>query len=366
MKHFIQLLIIQFKEFYREPGALFWSFVFPILMSVGLGLAFNNDNLHEYKKIAVVIPENQEIDSVWQNIFTNTEKTSENEYVNYSKTINNYSGGLTTYNFLKTDMNNAVVLLKRGIISLILTEKEGKINFMFDAQNSEAKLLYLEISALANNSNLMSENQIIEPLTKIGTRYIDFLIPGLIGMGIMSSILWGISYGLIEKRSKKLLRRMIATPMRKSNFLLAQIISRLALTVLDTIFLIFFATLVFDIEIQGSIFALILVILSGNFAFMGIAILISSRTANTQVGNGLISAITMPMMLLSGIFFSYQNFPEWAIPAIQLLPLTTLTDGIRSIFTEGAGILQVLKPILILTVFGFVTFLGGLKIFKWY
>jgi ABC-type multidrug transport system permease subunit len=335
-------------------------------MSAGLGMAFNNDQDHEYKKIAIVIPENAEKDSIWTNLFLDTELIQGEDYTTHSKTISNYSNGFTTYNFINTDMDNAIVLLKRGIISLILTQKDGKIDYLFDAHNSEAKLLYLEISAIANNSSLVSKNQIIEPLTKIGTRYIDFLIPGLIAMGIMSSVLWGISYGLIEKRSKKLLRRMVATPMRKSYFLLAQIISRLVLTLFDTLFLILFAHFVFDMQIQGSIFALILIILSGNFAFMGIAILIASRTSNTQVGNGFISAITMPMMLLSGIFFSYQNFPEWAIPAIQTLPLTTLTDGIRSIFIEGAGILTVLPSILILTGIGTISFIVGLKIFKWY
>ncbi len=366
MKHFIQLIIIQFKEFYREPGALFWSFIFPILISAGLGIAFNNDQAHEYKKIAIVISEEAEKDSIWNNIFSNTKLSQENGYQTHSKTIKNYSNGETTYNFIKTDMDNAVILLKRGIISLILTQKDGKIDYLFDAHNSEAKLLFLEISSISNNSKLVSENEVISPLTKIGTRYIDFLIPGLIAMGIMSSVLWGISYGLIEKRSKKLLRRMVATPMRKSYFLLANIVSRLVLTLLDTLFLIIFAHFAFDIQIQGSIFGLILVILSGNFAFMGISILIASRTSNPQVGNGFISAITMPMMVLSGIFFSYQNFPSWAIPVIQTLPLTTLTDGVRSIFIEGAGILQVLKSILILSGIGIVTFTIGLKIFKWY
>jgi ABC-type multidrug transport system permease subunit len=112
--------------------------------------------------------------------------------------------------------------------------------------------------------------------------------------------------------------------------------------------------------------ALLLVFLAGNFAFAGLAVFVSSRTSNTEVGNGFINAIVFPMMILSGIFFSYHNFPDWAIPVIQMLPLTMLADGIRSIFIEGTGLVQVAPPILILTAIGALFFTAGLKIFKWY
>jgi ABC-type multidrug transport system permease subunit len=106
--------------------------------------------------------------------------------------------------------------------------------------------------------------------------------------------------------------------------------------------------------------------LAGNIAFAGLAILISSHTSNTEVGNGLINFVVMPMMILSGIFFSYQNFPEWSLPVIRKLPLTILTDGARSIFNEGAGYREVALPILILTAIGILFFTIGLKIFKWH
>jgi ABC-type multidrug transport system permease subunit len=209
-------------------------------------------------------------------------------------------------------------------------------------------------------------NSEIKPLTLKGTRYIDFLVPGLITMGIMMSCMWGISYGIIEKRSKKLLRRLVATPMRKSHFLIALITVRIIMNLIESAVLLIFSLFAFKISVQGDITALVIVYLAGNIAFSGIAVFVSSHTSNTEVGNGLINVVVMPMMVLSGIFFSYHNFPDWSIGVIKNLPLTMFTDGIRSIFNEGAGFQEVAIPIFILTLTGTLFFAAGLKIFKWH
>ena len=185
-------------------------------------------------------------------------------------------------------------------------------------------------------------------------------------MGIMMSCSWGISYTIIDRRSKKLLRRMVATPMRKSNFLLALITARFTMNVAEAALLFLFAWLYFGTAIQGSWPALIALFLAGNIAFSGISILISSHTANPEIGNGIINALVTPMMVVSGIFFSYHNFPDWTIPIIQYLPLTMIADSFRSIFNEGAGFLDVWREALVLTSVGTVSFIIGLKIFKWY
>jgi ABC-type polysaccharide/polyol phosphate export permease len=154
--------------------------------------------------------------------------------------------------------------------------------------------------------------------------------------------------------------------MKKSHFLFAQITVRILMNFVESITLLIFAIITFRLTIQGDVSALVFLFLAGNFAFSGIAIFVSSHTSNTEVGNGLINAIVFPMMVLSGIFFSYHNFPDWSIKVIQALPLTMLTDGIRSIFNEGAGYREVTLPILLLTVTGAVFFSAGLKIFKWH
>ena len=206
----------------------------------------------------------------------------------------------------------------------------------------------------------------IRPLTVNGTRYIDFLVPGLMAMGVMMSIMWGVSYEIIDNRSKKLLRRMVATPMKKSHYLIALITVRVGMNFVESGLLFLFTWLTFGIRVQGSIPALVTIFLAGNLAFAGIAIFMSSHTAKTEIGNGLINLVVMPMMVLSGIFFSYHNFPAWSISVIRTFPLTMLADGIRSVFIEGAGFAEIAVPSLIMASIGIIFFGAGLKIFRWH
>jgi ABC-type multidrug transport system permease subunit len=178
--------------------------------------------------------------------------------------------------------------------------------------------------------------------------------------------MWGISYSIVERRSQKLLRRMVATPMRKSNFLIAFMFVRILMNIAEALFVICFAWLLFGIHIQGNIGALVILFFAGNIAFTGIAALVSTRTSKTEVGTGWINAVQMPMMILSGIFFSYHHFPEWSIKVIKVLPLTALTDGIRSIFNEGAGWVEIITPSIALSVFGIICFIIGMRLFKWF
>lgn len=361
-----QLTLIQFKEFFREPGALFWSFVFPILMAWGLGFAFQKKQ-DVIRNIAITLAPGQKDSLLTSFLQRSSMKPDERKAkYQYTASIKSEKLGKTTFHFYCVTYDTALVLLKRGNISVILSEENKKINYLFDPVNPEAQLIYIYLSSLINQTHLMLDEAEIKPLTKIGTRYIDFLIPGLIALGIMNSCLWGISYSLIEKRSKKLLKRMVATPMRKSNFLISNVLSRMILTFCETFILVLFAYINFHIRIQGSIPALILILICGNITFIGVGILISSRTANTQIGNGLINAINMPMMVLSGVFFSYYNFPDWTLPIVQKLPLTIFADSIRAVFIEGASLTKMLLPSVWLSAIGIICFIIGLRIYKWY
>jgi ABC-type multidrug transport system permease subunit len=275
--------------------------------------------------------------------------------------------GNTEFRFERNDWASAIVALKRGEADIIVSDSAGTMQYHFDPHNSQAQLAYMKLSALVQSPEATeTTTTAVSPLTLKGVRYIDFLVPGLIALGIMSSILWGISYTLIERRSQKLLRRMVATPMKKSNFLFALMFVRILMNFVEALILFFFAWLLFDIQIQGNIGALLVLFMAGNIAFTGIAVLVSCRTSKTEVGTGWINAVQMPMMILSGIFFSYHNFPEWSIRFIKLLPLTALADGIRSIFNEGAGWVQIITPSIALSVFGVICFVVGMKFFKWY
>jgi ABC-2 type transport system permease protein len=356
----IQLTLAAIKEYLREPGAIFWSFGFPILMAIGLGVAFSGNQ--EIVHGVALVPGNDVNDTLVKT------RLFHNDAVTDTTVSKEFSGkhGKTRYIFHVTDWEEAELMLKRGKISAILTEKNNDIQYHYDPVSPEGELIQMQLSNYFATGSLGRNTDNIQPIDTKGLRYIDFLIPGLISMGIMMSIMWGVCYSLIEKRSKKLLRRMVATPMKKAHYLFSQITSRVIVTLLEIIIILVFAHYFFGILVQGSIIALFAIFIAGNLCFFGFSILISSKTANTQVGNGLISFVTTPMLVLSGIFFSYQNFPDWAVSIIKFLPLTILVDDLRSIVNEGAGFFNILDGFAILSVTGILTFFIGLRMYRWY
>jgi len=359
-----QLISAHFKDVIRHPAVIFWGIIFPILMSLGLGIAFTRKP-DMVRQVAVI---GQDAPIIRDFLLNRTEKLEGGDIGQpaYHLTLEDRKLGNTTFVFRETTWNQAMVLLKRGNLTVVMNQENGGIAYHFDPLNPDAQFTYYKLAAIFNGQPAPSITNAIRPLAVSGTRYIDFLVPGLMSMGIMMSCMWGMSYGMIDKRSKKLLRRMVATPMKKSYFLMALMIVRMLMNAIEGFLLFVFAWLVFDITIQGSLPGLAAVFLSGNIAFGGIAIFVSSRTDSTEIGNGLVNAVVMPMMVLSGIFFSYHNFPDWSIPVIQKLPLTLLADGLRSVFIEGAGLSAVLGQSLIMAGIGVGGFLAGLKLFKWH
>jgi ABC-type multidrug transport system permease subunit len=361
-----RLSVAQFLETVREPEVLFWGMLFPVLISIGLGLAFTQTAESKFQ-VMLVEKNHTELDSLLNMYAAQSNDKGQTAFI---WKVKDETSGNTEFKFIRSEWEPAIVALKRGEADVIITDSAGKARYHFDPHNSQAQLVYMKLSALLQNPTsgdvTSDEAASIEPLTLKGVRYIDFLIPGLIAFGIMSSIMWGISYTIIERRSQKLLRRMVATPMKKSNFIISLMFVRILMNVVEALFLFFFAWLLFDIHIQGNIGALIVLFLAGNIAFTGIGVLVSCRTSKTEVGTGWINAVQMPMMLLSGIFFSYHNFPEWSLGVIKLLPLTALADGIRSIFNEGAGWMEILSPSIALSAFGLICFFIGMRLFKWH
>jgi len=389
-----QLTVANLLEKIREPGVLFWGIGFPILMAIGLGIAFSRKP-ETVRHVALISPDTG----------------------SFAITIRDDKLGDNTFLMEMIPWDQAIISLKRGTINVIVTPHDSGYQYHFDPANPDAQLTYLKlspvlkqipistmrdagygiregsfetetkrspaepiqdsashiahpVSRIANQTITEDRSELtsaeVKALTVTGTRYIDFLIPGMVAMGVMFSCLWGLGYNIIDNRSKKLLRRMIATPMKRSNYLVAMITVRMAMNIVEAALLILFAWIAFGITIQGNMATLVLLFFAGNIAFSGIGIFMACHTSKTEIGNAFINIITMPMMVLSGIFFSYHNFPDWALPFIKPLPLTMLADGIRSIFIEGAGLQQVLIPSLVLSVTGVLFFTVGLKLFKWH
>tara|TARA_Y100001980_G_C14556910_1_gene353408 strand:+ start:44112 stop:45167 length:1056 start_codon:yes stop_codon:yes gene_type:complete len=351
MRQLILLTGVELKEYIREPGVLFWAIFFPILLALGLGLAFSGGGEME-KTVAIVCADT---DCTFPYDLSEESK---------GKLLGNEKIGYTRYQFEKTSWDESILMLKKGMISMILKVDGEDIQYHFDPNNAEANYAYLQLSAAIKGEAPDPGN--ITVLEQAGTRYIDFLIPGLLAMGVMMSCMWGISYSNVDRRNKKLLRRMVATPMKKYNYVASQLVSRLMLSAIEVLLLVGITKWIFDISVTGSILAVVLLVIAGNVAFTGLAILIASRTANTQIANGLINLVVMPMMIMSGIYFSYHNFPDFMIAVIQFLPLTILADSIRTVFLEGATLINVLPQMISLFVFGLVSYGLGIRIYKWY
>lgn len=347
----LQLIAVQFKEFFREPAILFWSLVFPLAIAGVLGIAFTQQE-EPIRKVAIINDANAASSDNLQSLLQINERSDE--------------ANQPQFYFFYVSYDSAQVKLKRGEISLFLeVAADDSLVFNFDPQSSEGRLTYL----LLENSFLKKAGDTVlkvSPITTTGNRYIDYLIPGLIALGVMNSCIWGIGWNLIEARIKKLMRRMVATPMKKSYFLLGHIISRAILSTVEAALLFLFAYLVFGVSIQGSLLAFFAVFFTGIIAFAGVAVFASSRVTTTQEGNGIINAVVLPMTILSGVFFSYRGFPDWAIAIIEKFPLTMLANAIREIFNEGASLTDVGGEIAGLAITGVLFFVIGLKIYKWY
>lgn len=198
-----------------------------------------------------------------------------------------------------------------------------------------------------------------------GSRYIDFLIPGLLGMNLMSGALWGIGWSLVDLRVRKLLKRLRASPMRPSQLIFAIGLARMFVIPLEVLVILGFAHLTFGVPVAGSLGVLALAVLVGALAFSGIAVLVGSRAINAESASGMVNLVMLPMFVLSGVFFSAEHFPAAIQPLIDLLPLSALNDALRAVVLDGAGLTAISGPLLILTAWGVITFLLGLRLFRW-
>ncbi|HUT78807.1 MAG TPA: ABC transporter permease, partial [Polyangia bacterium] len=260
----------------------------------------------------------------------------------------------------------ARLALRTGKVAIVVTPGATRA-YEFDPARPESRLARSIVDDVLQRADgrvdarSVADRHVTEP----GARYVDFLVPGLIGLNIMSSGMWGIGWVIAETRTRKLLKRMRATPMRGSHYLLSFVLSRIVFLLLELPVLLVFAAAVFSVEVRGSFALLVAFATLGALAFAGLGVLVASRARNTQTVSGLINLVMMPMFIGSGVFFSYENFPDAILPILRLLPLTALNDGLRAITNEGAGIAQILPQIGVLAFFATVSFVVGLRIFRW-
>jgi ABC-2 type transport system permease protein len=338
-----QLTLTRFREFVREPEALFWSIAFPILLSVGLGIAFRN---RPAEVVHVAVAADRAAAQVALDALRNAK-------------------GIVAESL---SADSARFGLRTGRIALIVHMAEAAgVWYEYDdtrPDSRNARMLAddaIQRAAGRADPVAIAERQVREP----GSRYIDFVVPGLLGMGLMGNGIWGIGFAVVDARRKRLLKRLMSTPMSRAEYLGSFIISRFALLVIEVLLLVGFGALAFGVPLRGALWQLALICVLGAVAFSAMGLLIAARPRTIEGANGLMNLAMLPMWVLSGVFFSSENFPRAVQPVIQALPLTAVNDALRANMLRGASLDVVGPELAIILAWGVVSFAIALRVFRW-
>ena len=338
----VQLTLVRYREFFREPEAVFWVFVFPVLLTAGLGIAFRNQ-APERIRVAIVDDEGSRA---------------------LAETL---KGGPDLQPEVLSDSAAAQALRTGRAAIVVVPGSGGRVEYRFDPERPESRTARLQVDdALQRGSGrsdpvAVSEQRVSEP----GSRYVDFVVPGLLGMNLMGSGIWGLGFSIVDARRKKLLKRMIATPMSRTQFLASFVLSRLTLLILEVGALVGFALFVFGVPVRGSPISLLAICLLSALAFGSLGLLLASRTRTIEGASGLMNLVMLPMWIFSGVFFSASRFPDALQPFIQALPLTAVNDALRASMLEGAGWARLAPELAIVAAWLVISFVLAVRLFRW-
>jgi len=344
LRAFVALCVARLRETYREPEVLFWGFVFPLLLSGILALAFRNRPPEAARAVVLDGPG--------------------------APAVVRALSGAELVTVRAAGEAEAARDLRVGRADVIVAPPASPgapVELRFDPTRPEAAVARARVDdALQRAAGRVdpvptAERVVDEP----GGRYVDFLVPGLVGMNLMNAGLWGVGYMLVDMRIKKLLRRLLATPMRPADFLLAQMTNRVAFTLVEVGVLLGFGHLALGVPVRGSLLAIAVLSILGSLCFAGLGLLIACRARKIETVNGLMNLLTLPMWVGSGVFFSIERFPAAVQEALRLLPLTALIDALRAVALEGAPLASQGPRLLVVAAWGVVSFLAGLRLFRW-
>ena len=335
-----QLSVAKVREFLREPEAVFWVFVFPVLLTLALGIAFRTKGPDE---IAVGVLRGPGAERAAAAL--------------------DAAAGLDAQ---VLDRAAAAERLRAGKIALVVVPG-STLEYRYDPTRPESLTARLAVNdALQRDAGRVEATPVeVREVSEKGSRYIDFLVPGLLGMNLMGTGMWGIGFSIVNARTRKLLKRLVATPMRRSHYLAGQIAGRLVFLVLEVGVLVGFARFVFDVPLRGAIVALAAVAVVGAMTFAGLGLLVASRAQTIEGVSGLMNLVMLPMWILSGTFFSTARFPGAMQPVVRALPLTALNDALRAVMLDGATLPDVAGDLAILAAWGALAFALALRLFRW-
>lgn len=339
----VELTRARVLEFVREPEAVFWVFVFPVLLAVALGIAFRSQPA---PLVRVAVVGGSGASALAERLAA--------------------TAGLEVQLLAEADAAEA---LRKARVDVVVAAPAGAlaVEYRFDPSRAEGRAARLAVDdALQRAAGRRDPVATAErPVSETGARYIDFLIPGLVGLNLMGSGMWGIGFSVVSARMRKLLKRYAATPMRRGHYLLSFGLSRLLFLVLEVAAIVGFGWLVFGVAVRGSLLALAVVVLIGAASFAGLGLVVAARPRTIEAVSGWMNLVQLPMWLLSGSFFSYERFPVAVQPAIRALPLTALNDALRAVINDGAPLSASWLELGVLAAWGAASFVVALRTFRW-
>jgi len=332
-----QLTMARFRLLSREPEAIFWIFIFPILLAAGLGIAFRN-------RPADVLP-------VAATTTQLTQALAADKGLNAAQ-MDEASGGHA---------------LSTGAILLLAEQKADGVTYQYDDTNPDARTARMLVdravqAAAGQREAVHASNELVH---ETGSRYIDFVVPGLLGMNLMGSAIWGLGFAIVEARQKKLLKRMVASPMPRWQYLASFLLSRLVMLVIEVVFFLGFAGIAFGVPFRGSLWQLGFLCVLTSLSFSALGLLISSRAKTMEAASGWMNLVMLPMWIFSGVFFSASRLPAVIQPFVRALPLTAANEALRANMLQGTGLNHLMVPVAILLAWLIVPFAVALRIFRW-
>jgi ABC-2 type transport system permease protein len=339
----VQLTRVRYREFYREPEAVFWVFIFPILLAAGLGIAFRNRSAERTSVAVVTSAPNAPILA-----------SALRQEKNFDVSLLNDSA--------------AAEALRTGNLAVVVVPSPGEqVEYRFDDTRPESRIARLQVDdvlqrAAGRRDPVAGRDRLVR---EAGARYIDFLVPGLLGMNLMGSGIWGLGFAIVDARKKRLLKRLIATPMSRAQYLASFVLSRLTLLCIEVGLLLGFGVLAFGVPVRGPLTLLVVICVLSSLSFAALGLLIASRAQTIEGVSGLMNLVMLPMWIFSGVFFSASRFPEQIQPFIQILPLTAVIDALRANILRGAGWQTVLPELVVIVAWMTVSFLLALRFFRW-
>ena len=351
----VELTRARILEFLREPEGLFWTFVFPILLALALGIAFRNRPPETTRVAVVARPGSAWVLGALENAAGIEARVRESA----DAAVDLRTGRVDVVVMSALDGSSVGVGGSVSAPAVVVIRGDPT-----RAETRLARALVVEALRRARGASEPVEVR-DEDIHDPGARYIDFLVPGLIGLNLLGSGMWGIGFAVVLSRTRKMLKRFAATPMRRSHYLASFALSRLVFLALEVAVLVGFARVLFGVRVHGSLLHLAVISVLGSACFAALGLLVAARPRTIEGVSGWMNAVMLPMWLLSGTFFSSERFPEALRPAIRLLPLTAVNDALRGVMNDGAGLVALRGELAVMVAWGVASFLLSLRIFRW-